>query len=354
MSEREIYRTAGLTPTFTPAWWLPGAHAQTLWGKFGRTAPAVPTRRERCNTPDGDWLDLEHVDGPPGSPRLLVLHGLEGSPDSHYVRSTFHEARRRGWRATLLIFRGCSGEMNRGRRLYHSGETTDLAFVVDRLRAADPGGRIGIVGFSLGGNVLLKWLGELAEDVPAEVAAAAAVSVPYDLARGSRHLEHGFARVYSKAFLLTLKEKAAAKVAQFPDLPVDAPTAAQATTLWEFDDAMTAPMHGFQGAADYYARSSSLGWLPSIRRPTLLLNAVDDPFLPPAVLDDARRAALHNNALVVEFPAHGGHVGFVGGESPLRPFYYAESRVAAYLAPFLTGATNATAVDPHSTLESKA
>ena len=344
MSEREIYPAAAMTPTFVPAWWLPGAHAQTLWGKLGRATPSVATRRERCDTPDGDWLDLEHVDGPEGSPRLLILHGLEGSPASHYVRSAFREARRRGWRATLMIFRGCSGEMNRGRRLYHSGETTDLAFVIDRLRATEPGTRIGVVGFSLGGNVLLKWLGERGEDVPREVVAAAAVSVPYDLARGSRYLEHGFARVYTRAFLRSLKEKAAAKLAQFPDLPVDANAAVRAATLWDFDDVVTAPLHGFRDAADYYARSSSLGWLKSVRRPVLLLNAVDDPFLPPSVLDDVRRVAAQNAALHVEFPPGGGHVGFVSGASPWRPFYFAESRVAAFLAPYLAGTLDAASV----------
>lgn len=346
MSDREIYPADAPTPTFVPAWWLPDAHAQTLWGKIGRAAPTVATRRERCETPDGDWLDLEHVDGAAGSPRLVILHGLEGGADSHYVRSMFHEAHVRGWRATLMMFRGCSGEMNRARRMYHSGETTDLAFVVDRLRAVEPGTPMAIVGFSLGGNVLLKWLGERADDVPSEVRAAAAVSVPYDLARGSRQLERGVARVYTRAFLQSLKEKAAAKIAQFSDLPVDGPAAAGARTLWEFDDVMTAPLHGFRDAADYYARSSSLGWLPSIRRPVLLLNAVDDPFLPPAVLDDVRGIAKENAALHVEFPHHGGHVGFVSGASPWRPFYYAESRVAAFLAPYLVVPAHAVSLPP--------
>ena len=354
MSEEEIYPSDAVTPTFAPAWWLPGAHAQTLWGKFARTAPVVPTRRERCDTPDGDWLDLVHVDGARGSPRVLILHGLEGGTSSHYVHSLFHEAHRRGWRATLMLFRGCSGEMNRGRRLYHSGETTDLAFTVDRLRSAEPGVSIGIVGYSLGGNVLLKWLGERGSHVPAEVVGGAAVSVPYDLARGSRHLERGFARVYTQAFLRSLKEKAVAKIAQFPDLPVNAPAAARARTLWEFDDVMTAPMHGFRDAADYYARSSSLGWLDSVRRPALLLNAVDDPFLPPDVLDDVRRIAGGNPALQMEFPPHGGHVGFVSGATPWRSFYFAESCVATFLAPHLAGAIDTIRVSPLPQPESSA
>ena len=320
-----------MTPNFRPAWWLRGAHAQTLWGKLGRGDPGVPTRAEQFPTPDGDLLDLHHLDGAAGTPRLVILHGLEGTVRSHYVRSCFAEARERGWRATLLLFRGCGAELNAARRMYHSGETTDLDHVVRSLVTAEPGVPITLVGFSLGGNVLLKWLGEQGELAPPEVAAAAAVSVPFDLARGSRHLERGFARVYTRAFLKSLKAKAAAKVAQYPDLPVDLPGAMAARTLWDFDDLVTAPVHGFRDATEYYARSSSLAFLHAIRRPTLLLSAVDDPFLPAAVLDDVRAVARANPLLHVDFPPRGGHVGFVSGARAGEPFYYAEWRAAAFL-----------------------
>lgn len=319
-------------PTFRAAWWLPGAHAQTLWGKFGRGDPGVLTRMEQWPSRDGDLLDVLRLDGPNGSPRLVILHGLEGTLASHYVRSSFHEASRRGWRATLLLFRGCSGRINRAPRLYHSGETSDLDDVVQTLRREEPGAPIVLAGFSLGGNVLLKWLGEQGDQAPPEVVAAAAVSAPYDLARGSRHLERGFARLYARAFLKSLKAKAAAKCAQHPDLPVRLVDALASRTLWEFDDRMTAPMHGFRDATDYYTRSSSLGFLHSIRRPSLLLSAVDDPFLPPAVLDEVRVIATGNAELHVEFPEHGGHVGFVSGVRAREPFYYAEWRVVSFLA----------------------
>ena len=324
-----------MTPGFRPAWWLRGAHAQSLWGKLARGNPNVATHAVQLPAPDGDLLDLHRLEGATGTPRLVILHGLEGTARSHYVRSSFWEARQRGWRATLLLFRGCSGRANSAPRLYHSGETTDLDHVVRTLIAEEPGASIVLVGFSLGGNVLLKWLGEQGVDAPSEVEAAAAVSVPFDLARGSRHLEQGFARVYTAAFLKSLKAKAAAKLAQFPELPVHLRDAMAARTLWEFDDLVTAPLHGFRDATDYYARSSSLGFLHAIRRPTFVLSAVDDPFLPPAVLDDVRDVARGNPLLDIEFPTHGGHVGFVSGARRGEPFYYAESRAATFLETIL-------------------
>ncbi|MBI2795508.1 MAG: alpha/beta fold hydrolase [Gemmatimonadetes bacterium] len=319
-------------PSFRPAWWLRGAHAQTLWGKVRRRDPGIATRPEQWPAPDGDLLDVHRLDGPAGSPRLVILHGLEGTAASHYVRSSFDEAARRGWCAVLLLFRGCSGRLNHARRLYHSGETTDLDHVVRTLLREEPGAPIVLAGFSLGGNVLLKWLGEQGDRVPREVVAAAGVSVPFDLARGSRHLERGVSRVYSRTFLRSLKAKAAAKVAQFPDLPVRLGEAMTSRTLWEFDDAMTAPLHGFRDAAQYYARSSSLGYLARVRRPSLLLSAVDDPFLPASVLDDVRAVARGNPALRLEFPERGGHVGFVSGARRGEPFYYAEWRAMSFLA----------------------
>ena len=325
-----------MSVTYSPAWWLPGRHAHTLWGRFFRKAESLPLRTERWDTPDGDFLDLVRLDGAPGSPRLLMLHGLEGTPRSHYVGGMFAEARRRGWAADLMVFRGCGPELNLARRFYHSGETTDLEFVVGRLldRHPDgrhPGGPLLLAGVSLGGNVLLKWLGERSGGVPERVAGAAAVSVPYDLARGSRHLQRGFARVYERHFLRSLRRKAERKMERFPDL-VTRERLAGARTLWDFDDCVTAPVHGFAGAEDYYARSSSLGYLAGVRVPTLLLSAVDDPFLPPEVLDEVREVARGNPCLEPEFVDVGGHVGFVSGANPLRPFYYAEWRVASFLA----------------------
>ena len=321
-------------PTYTPAWWLPSPHLRTLWGKFFRRVDPVPTRRERWDTPDGDFVDVVRLDAPPGRPRVLLLHGLEGAPRSHYARGILAEAHRRGWGVDLLLFRTCGGELNRTRRFYHSGETTDLALVLERVAAEYPDSPLLLAGYSLGGNVLLKFLGERGEDLPPQVRAATAVSVPYDLERGSRHIAQGFARVYEQHFLRSLRRKALAKLEHFPDL-VARERIAAARTLWDFDDVVTGPVHGFAGATDYYTRSSAIRFLAGIRVPTLLLSAVDDPFLPPAVLDDVRAIARGNPARHVEFIERGGHVGFVSGRLPWRPFYYAEWRVADFLAAHL-------------------
>ena len=320
--------------TYTPAWWVPGAHLRTLWGKLVRRPSVQPARVERWTTPDGDSLELHRSDAVVGAssrgPRLLVLHGLEGTIRSHYLQGILGEGGRRGWATDALIFRTCDGRMTRARRLYHSGETTDLDFVVERLVRDHPGQPLALAGFSLGGNVLLKWLGERGERLPAEVRGAAAVSVPYDLERGARFIERGFARVYTKHFLRTLRAKARVKLELDPGL-FDASALERARTLFDFDDAVTAPVHGFESASDYYRRSSSLGYLSSIRRPTLLLSAYDDPFLPPAVLRDVETMASQNRWLTTEFHQHGGHVGFVSGRLPWAPRYYAEERVLDFL-----------------------
>jgi uncharacterized protein len=316
--------------TYRPAWWVPGPHAQTLWSRFLRRLPRLPLRRQRIDTPDGDFLDLLHMDAPAGRPRLLLLHGLEGTPASHYVSGLFDSARQRGWGATLMLFRGCGGELNRAPRFYHSGETGDLRLVLDHLRQLHTG-QLVIAGVSLGGNVMLKWLGEEGDRAAAQVSAAAAISVPYDLERGARHLQQGFARVYDRHFLRSLRRKALSKLARHPGA-YDQAAVMAARTLVEFDDAVTAPLHGFRDASDYYQQSSSLHYLHAIRVPTLLLSARDDPFLPVEVLDDVRHAARDNDHLTLEFVQAGGHVGFVGGRLPWRPDYYAERRAIGFLS----------------------
>jgi predicted alpha/beta-fold hydrolase len=260
-----------------------------------------------------------------------VLHGLEGTIHSHYLRGLLDQARRRGWAADVLIFRGCNGLIPRAARFYHSGETSDLDFVVRRLVQAHPTQPLVAAGFSLGGNVLLKWLGEQETGAPAQLKAAAAVSVPFDLERGSRHIERGFSRLYTQHFLATLRRKALAKLTQHPGL-FDESHLNTARTLYDFDEVVTAPVHGFTGASDYYSRSSSLQFLPSIRRPTLLLSAFDDPFLPRQVLHDVAKVASTNPLLTAELHEHGGHVGFVAGQWPWQAIYYAEERVAGFLS----------------------
>jgi uncharacterized protein len=318
--------------TFRPAWWLPGPHLPTIYGKLFRPPVPVPVTVERWPTPDGDLLTVHRLNGRPQAPMLVILHGLEGGPHSQYAQGLLHEAQRRGWSATLVVWRTCdrSHPVNAVRRAYHSGETTDTSFVVSRLVAEQPGRPIGLVGISLGGNVLCKWLGEHGDTLPSEVQGGVAVSVPFDLARASAHIDAGFSRVYSKFFLKTLIAKTEAKLERFPDL-VDRAALAQVRTLWDFDDVVTGPIHGFADARDYYTRSSALRFLSGIRRPTLLLNAMDDPFLPAAVLDEVRDVARDTPAITVEFPRRGGHVGFIGGPHPRAAFYWMESRVLDWL-----------------------
>lgn len=319
--------------TYRPAWWVPGPHAQTLWGRLARRREAVPLRSERVRMPDGDEVELRRMAAPGtrrNPPHLLFLHGLEGTIRSHYVPGLFDQARRRGWSADLLLFRGCGQPPNLAPRFYHSGETSDLDEVLRRIIDEAPDRRLVLAGVSLGGNVLLKYLGERSRDLPTQVVAAATLSVPYDLARGSRFISQGFSRVYERYFLRTLREKALAKLARLPGL-FDPTTLERARTIWDFDDAVTAPVHGFRDAADYYERSSSLSFLRTIRVPTLLLSAYDDPFLPAPVLDDVRAEAGKNPYVQTEFVSRGGHVGFVSGRVPWRPLYYGEWRVVDFL-----------------------
>lgn len=259
---------------------------------------------------------------------MLVLHGLEGSSRSHYAAGLLREAEAAGLAAAVLHFRSCSGELNRLPRLYHSGDTADLAHVVGVLAARWTGRRIGLVGISLGGNVALKWLGERGEDPPAAVAAAVAISTPFDLAACAGVLDAGWNRaVYTNSFLRTLKAKIRAKRALLAPL-IDLDTAARARTFAEYDRAVTAPLYGFADERDYWVRASSAPWLSRIRRPCLLINAVNDPFLPASALP--RDAAARSRWLEVAFVREGGHVGFL--EGPWGRRSWAERRALAFLS----------------------
>ena len=311
---------------YTPAPWLTSAHLHTVWGRLFRRIERPPFLREHWETPDDDTIDVLRIPAADANaPTFLLLHGLEGSENSHYVGGMMSAAGSRGWQANLLIFRTCNGSLNRQPRSYHSGETADLDAVVRRLLAERPGAPLVLAGISLGGNVLLKWLGEQADRIDERIKAASAVSVPFDLARSSRHIDHGVSRVYSRRFLRSLRSKALAKVDRHPGI-ADAGRIKAARTLWAFDDAFTGPVHGFAGADDYYARSSSIRFLGAIRVPTLLLSARDDPFHPPGLLSDVEEIARANPALQVEFVDRGGHVGFVEGVVPWDTSSYGERR----------------------------
>jgi len=286
-------------------------------------------RLHRWDTPDGDELEIYSLDAAAGAPHLLLLHGLEGSIRSHYANGLLSLFAGAGWGAHFLCFRSCGGSMNRARRLYHSGDTADARFVLERLVSEMPASPVCIAGVSLGGNVLLKMLGELGSEIHPNVKAAATLSVPYDLAISARRINRGFSRVYQRFFLRTLKAKVLKKREVYLDLP-DASTVRKIGTMVDFDDLITAPLHGFRDAEDYYRRSSSAGFLRNIRVPTLLISAVDDPFLPRETLMFVREAARENPALHIEFLDHGGHAGFVSGRFPWRAVYYAEHRILEF------------------------
>lgn len=318
---------------FSPAWFVRGPHAQTIWGRLTRPRRLVPLRREVVETPDGDDLVLDHLDAAAPAVHFVLLHGLEGSSQSVYMQGILDVIRRHGQSATAINFRSCArhpGKLseslpNRRPRFYHSGETTDFDFVVRRL----PQRPLVAFGASLGGNALLKWLGEHPDQDL--VSAAATISVPYDLAASGAHLENGVGRFYVGQFVRSLGRKIQRVIRDFPETAkvVDVRRALRARTFRELDDAATAPLHGFRDADDYYARASSIFYLRGITTPTLCLSAEDDPFLPREVL--ARVRAVASPAIDLRITTHGGHVGFVSGTAPWKCVYWAEELVVRWL-----------------------
>jgi len=315
---------------YRPAWWLAGPHAQTVAGRLLRRGDVSSLRRERINTPDGDFLDLDFTPlARDGHPVVLLLHGLEGSARRGYALNTYRELESRGIGAVGLNFRSCSGEPNRLARSYHSGDTGDLAFVLEWIEHRLPRSPTAAVGFSLGGNVLLKWLGENGDVAAGRLVACAAASVPFDLAACADVLDSTrIGRFYVRRFLNTLIAKVEAK-REILAGRIDIERVLASRSFREFDDAATAPLHGFRDADDYYARSSSAGFLEHIRVPTLVLHAEDDPFMPGAALP--RDVLRSNPSLHPVITRNGGHVGFITGR-PWAPRYWAEREAAAFLA----------------------
>ena len=305
---------------------------QTVWGPLFRRV-RLRARRERVATRDGDFVDLDWADGetPPGAPLLLVLHGLEGSSRSHYAAGLMRLGQARGWRAVTLNFRSCSGELNRRPQFYHSGHTDDLDDVVRLLVDREPELRLTTAGVSLGGNVLLKWLGERHKGVPAQLVGAVGISVPYDLALCARALDSGFRKwVYTSNFLSSMRAKVRLKARRDPGFAplVDLALALRSRTFREYDRAVTAPLNGFTDERDYWVRASSGPYLPHVRRPTLLINALDDPIVPPEALPDFSRLPAWIRA---ELTARGGHAGFIDGRWPWRVGSWAERRAIEFL-----------------------
>jgi predicted alpha/beta-fold hydrolase len=312
------------TSAFRPAWWLPGPHLQTLYPSLLRRRHHLDLTRERVELPDGDFVDLDWTRGD-GRALVVILHGLEGSLESPYTGGILTALREAGYRAVLVYFRGCSGEPNRLARRYHSGDTADLRHVLVHIAARGERQPLAVVGYSLGGNVLLKALGE---GVGMEsVSAAVAVSVPFDLTRAAHRLEQGFSRIYQRYLLNRLRRSYRAKL-PLPALPVTDEQLDDLDTFRKFDDAVTAPLHGFLDVDDYYGRASSRQYLRSITTPTLILHAEDDPFIP---ADAIPTEAELGPDVTLELSQHGGHVGFVAGAVPFRARYWLETRICAYM-----------------------
>lgn len=302
--------TSSTTPYSAPRW-LPGGHAQTIWPLF-RKGSSPPLRRERWDTPDGDFIDLDWLPHQPGAPLVVLFHGLEGSSQSPYARSLMRMLTRMGWNGVVPHFRGCSGEPNRLPRAYHSGDADEIGWILERLASLHPLTPRYAAGVSLGGNALLLWLGTRGLDACRTLHAAAAICPPLDLTAAGHNLGKGFNRLYTRHFLATLKHNAAAKLRQHPEL-FDLQAMLRATNLYEFDNLVTAPLHGFRNTDDYWHQASSKPHLEGVCVPTLVINPLNDPFLPPNFLPTREEVS---SFVTLEQPTDGGHVGFVSGGWP--------------------------------------
>lgn len=294
--------------------WLPGGHLQTIWPALcgpRLIRPAPLYRRERWCTPDDDFIDVDWLQGPPSQTLLVLFHGLEGSSQSHYALAFADFARRQGFAFVVPHFRGCSGELNRGPRAYHSGDFEEIGWILARLRQQHQGPMLA-VGVSLGGNALLRWAEEMGEQAARVLTAVASVSAPLDLGASGRAIGQGLNQlIYTRRFLRTMKPRALQKLAQHPGL-FKAEALRAVRNLYEFDNVFTAPLHGFLNTEDYWARASAKPHLAQIRIPTLVLNARNDPFVPAASLPQPQPGAW----VTLWQPQQGGHVGFPRGPLP--------------------------------------
>jgi predicted alpha/beta-fold hydrolase len=305
-----------MSPTYPTPWWLPGGNLQTIWPSLVTPEPRVVYTRERWDTPDGDFIDLDWLPWVEGAPLVVQFHGLEGSSQSHYARSLMHAVRLRGWNGCVPHFRGCSGELNRLPRAYHSGDSMEIDWVLRRIRKEKIGenkpARLYASGVSLGGNALLKWAGEQGAGAGRVVSAVAAISAPLDLAAAGAALGRGFNMLYTRMFLGSLIRKSLAKLAMHPGL-FDADRVRNARDLYEFDNLVTAPLHGFRDTDDYWNRASAKPWLARVMVPALALNARNDPFLPARALPGPAEVS---SSVTLDYPEHGGHCGFATGALP--------------------------------------
>ncbi len=309
---------------FKAAWWLPGPHLPTLWAALARPRSSPRTRRERLELTDGDFIDLRWTNSS-GGPIVLVLHGLEGSPQSRYVGAILERIEQRGWGGLLMLYRGCSGEANRLNRSYHSGDTGDLEFLLSTLVKRYPARPIMAIGYSLGGNVLLKYLGQSAAN--SKLSAAAAISVPFELGAAADRLNRGLSKLYQYYLVRSLKNKIRVKFST-RSTPIPLDNLARWNDFRSFDNNVTAPLHGFADVNEYYTQSSCRQYLGSITTPTLIIHSNDDPFLTTDAIPKSNELSISTQMILTE---RGGHVGFVCGRNPLKPQYWIDDCLITWL-----------------------
>lgn len=309
---------------FRPSWWLRNPHLQTLWAARCRRLASPTMTRERIELPDGDFVDAAWSQKPTGD-IVCLFHGLTGCVESNYIKGIVTALENTGFAPVLMHFRGCSGEPNRTRRTYHSGHTDDIRYFINLVSDRHPDRRVYAIGYSLGGNALLKYLGE--EQSDCSLSGAVAVSPPLVLAEGARRMNRGLSRGYQNHLIsLMLKHHEQRRLA-YPalDLP-KAPTDIQ--NFWQFDDQITAPLNGFDGVDHYYTVSSSRQYLKDIAIPTHIIHSKDDPFFTPDVIPTNEELS---DTVAFELTQHGGHVGFVAGPLPFKPHYWLEHRIPPLL-----------------------
>lgn len=332
-----------MTPFSAPLW-ARNRHLQTVWAPLFRTLTPPARRREKLELPDGDFLNLDRVDADgERAPLAILLHGLAGSGDSIYIAGMQHALRDAGIGSVTMMFRGAGGEPNRLARTYHGGDTGDLATLVDTLAARFPQRRLAAIGYSLGGNILLKYLGERGDATP--LAAAVSVCAPLQLAAAADQLDIGLARIYRDRLLRELLHNLGTKEAALraggnatqADRLRALGTLSTIRSFREYDGRVIAPLHGFRDADDYYARSSAQQFLGAIRKLALIIHAIDDPFMTPEV---APRAHEVSASVELAVSADGGHVGFVEG-TPRRPRYWLEESIPRWLAAMISSGPTA-------------
>jgi len=328
-----VYDIMYSTSKFKPAWWLTNAHFQTLAAKLFRRKQKLVTNTEKLELPDGDFIDLAWTEKPQKNnirPIVVILHGLEGSKDSHYAKGMLTAIKQRGWIAVLMHFRGCSGKPNRQASSYHSGDIRDISYLTEHLTAHYQQCVFSVLGFSLGGNVLTRYLAQVPNN---PYCSAAVICAPLDLASCSTRINQGFSRLYQKYLLKMLKDSALEKITTKIIINIKATQLETIKTLYDFDEQITAPLNGFTSAQHYYQQASGNQVMEKIKQPCLFIHAADDPFLNHHFSLPQQKLPEH---LTFEVSSHGGHVGFIHGNNPFKPQYWLEQRVPDFLSDHLS------------------